>query len=219
MFLQFPPIHLTEKYHITSTILSPVFKVPFLPAGLSSRICLINMPLMTSPLLRRLPIPRPPTMLIPRDLLGSLQSSTLQRKIDCIYITGSVFWNIAVHISSGLIGLSQIFKSFGSHVKICIFPSLKLKMKSRPWQRFILVSFGYISMRAANIEIKLVGEKNLSNFSLDHCHSNYHNALQTHILENFQQVGQIWTIVLTSVLLFTDLPLAVCCGFATSASY
>lgn len=61
----------------TSTIRSPVFSVPFLPAGLSSRICLINIPLITSPLLRRLPIPRPPTMLIPSDLLGSLQSSTL----------------------------------------------------------------------------------------------------------------------------------------------
>lgn len=61
----------------TSTILSPVFKVPFLPAGLSSRMCLIKIPLITSPLLKRLPIPRPPTMLIPSDLLGSLQSSTL----------------------------------------------------------------------------------------------------------------------------------------------
>lgn len=61
----------------TSTIRSPAFSVPFLPAGLSSRICLIKIPLMTSPLLRRLPIPRPPTMLIPNDLLGSLQSSTL----------------------------------------------------------------------------------------------------------------------------------------------
>lgn len=61
----------------TSTILSPGFKVPFLPAGLSSRTCLMKMPLITSPLLRRLPIPRPPTMLMPKDLLGSLQSSTL----------------------------------------------------------------------------------------------------------------------------------------------
>lgn len=61
----------------TSTILSPGFKVPFLPAGLSSRTCLMKMPLITSPLLRRLPMPLPPTMLIPKDLLGSLQSSTL----------------------------------------------------------------------------------------------------------------------------------------------
>lgn len=61
----------------TSTILSPGFKVPFLPAGLSSSTCLMKMPLITSPLLRRLPIPRPPTMLMPKDLLGSLQSSTL----------------------------------------------------------------------------------------------------------------------------------------------
>lgn len=63
----------------TSTILSPGFKVPFFPAGLSSRTCLMKMPLITSPLLRRLPIPRPPTMLMPKDLLGSLQSSTLQK--------------------------------------------------------------------------------------------------------------------------------------------
>lgn len=61
----------------TSTILSPGFKVPFFPAGLSSRTCLMKMPLITSPLLSRLPIPRPPTMLMPKDLLGSLQSSTL----------------------------------------------------------------------------------------------------------------------------------------------
>lgn len=63
----------------TSTILSPVLRVPFCPAGLSSKICLIKMPLITSPLLRRLPIPRPPTMLIPRDLPGSLKSSTLRK--------------------------------------------------------------------------------------------------------------------------------------------
>lgn len=80
-----PNIHLSNSWNArskrhsagTSTIRSPVFSVPFLPAGLSSRMCLIKIPLITSPLLRRLPIPRPPTMLIPSDLLGSLQSSTL----------------------------------------------------------------------------------------------------------------------------------------------
>ena len=40
-------------------------------------MCLIKMPLITSPLLSRLPIPLPPTILIPRDLPGSLKSSTL----------------------------------------------------------------------------------------------------------------------------------------------
>lgn len=63
----------------TSTILSPVFRVPLCPAGLSARMCLIKIPLITSPLLRRLPIPRPPTMLMPRDLPGSLNSSTLRK--------------------------------------------------------------------------------------------------------------------------------------------
>lgn len=70
----------------TSTILSPVFRVPFCPAGLSSRMCLIKMPLITSPLLRRLPIPRPPTMLIPRDLPGSLKSSTLRKRTNLSFI-------------------------------------------------------------------------------------------------------------------------------------
>ena len=67
------------KYFFTSTILSPVFRVPFCPAGLSSRMCLIKMPLITSPLFSRLPIPRPPTILIPRDLPGARKSSTLMK--------------------------------------------------------------------------------------------------------------------------------------------
>ena len=62
----------------TSTTLSPVLRVPLRPAGLSSRTCLMKMPLITSPLLRRLPMPRPPTMLMPRDLPGSRCSSTLR---------------------------------------------------------------------------------------------------------------------------------------------
>lgn len=57
---------------------SPVFRVPFCPAGLSSRMCLMKMPLITSPLFSRLPIPRPPTMLMPRDFPGSRNSSTLE---------------------------------------------------------------------------------------------------------------------------------------------
>lgn len=67
------------KSPFTSTIRSPVFRVPFCPAGLSSRMCLIKMPRITSPELSRLPIPRPPTILIPRDLPGSRKSSTLRK--------------------------------------------------------------------------------------------------------------------------------------------
>lgn len=63
---------------LTSTMRSPVFKVPFCPAGLSSRMCLMKMPLITSPLFSLLPIPRPPTMLMPRDFPGSRKSSTLK---------------------------------------------------------------------------------------------------------------------------------------------
>lgn len=70
----FPPKWLI----LTSTILSPVFSVLFCPAGLSSRMCLMKMPLITSPLLSRLPIPRPPTILMPSDLPGSRKSSTLR---------------------------------------------------------------------------------------------------------------------------------------------
>lgn len=63
---------------LTSTMRSPVFRVPFCPAGLSSRMCLMKMPLITSPLFSLLPIPRPPTMLMPRDFPGSRKSSTLK---------------------------------------------------------------------------------------------------------------------------------------------
>lgn len=38
----------------------------------------MKMPLITSPLFSLLPIPRPPTMLMPRDLPGSRKSSTLE---------------------------------------------------------------------------------------------------------------------------------------------
>lgn len=38
----------------------------------------MKMPLITSPLFSLLPIPRPPTMLMPRDFPGSRKSSTLK---------------------------------------------------------------------------------------------------------------------------------------------
>lgn len=65
----------------TSSILSPVFKALVLPAGLSSKTCLIKIPLSSSPFFRRFMTVCPPTMLIPRDTSGSLKISTLRKKI------------------------------------------------------------------------------------------------------------------------------------------
>lgn len=73
----------------TSKILSPVFSVPLRPAGPSSRMCLIKMPLITSPLLRRLPMPRPPTILMPRDFPASLCNSTLSKHTKIIQLTSN----------------------------------------------------------------------------------------------------------------------------------
>lgn len=62
----------------TSSILSPVRRVPLCAAGLSGLMCLMKIPLIISPLLSLLPMPLPPIMLIPRDWPGARVSCTLK---------------------------------------------------------------------------------------------------------------------------------------------
>lgn len=64
----------------TSSILSPVRRVPLCAAGLSGLMCLMKTPLIISPLLSLRPMPLPPIMLIPRDWPGARVSRTLKHK-------------------------------------------------------------------------------------------------------------------------------------------
>lgn len=64
----------------TSSILSPVRRVPLCAAGLSGLICLMKTPLIISPLLSLRPMPLPPIMLMPRDWPAARVRRTLKDK-------------------------------------------------------------------------------------------------------------------------------------------
>lgn len=64
----------------------------------------MKMPLITSPLFSLLPIPRPPTMLMPRDFPGSRKSSTLKGRSAVYTLTG----NISKPSSDSLPGLVPV---------------------------------------------------------------------------------------------------------------
>lgn len=68
----------THKHTHTSSILSPVRRVPLCAAGLSGLMCLMKTPLIIPPLLSLRPMPFPPIMLMPRDWPGARVSCTLR---------------------------------------------------------------------------------------------------------------------------------------------
>lgn len=81
-----PPCHSNTLINVslqyththTSSILSPVRRVPLCAAGLSGLMCLMKTPLIISPLLSLRPMPLPPIMLMPRDWPASRISRTLE---------------------------------------------------------------------------------------------------------------------------------------------
>lgn len=78
-FLPLSLTHTLAQTH-TSSILSPVRRVPLCAAGLSGLMCLMKTPLIIPPLLSLRPIPLPPIMLMPRDWPGARVSWTLEHK-------------------------------------------------------------------------------------------------------------------------------------------
>jgi len=102
------PLHTSRPNTHTSSILSPVLRVPLSAAGLSGLMCLMKTPLIISPLLSLRPMPLPPIMLMPRDWPGARVSRTLKHTAGCLRKYRRAWWSYYKYSYSDECGI-QIF--------------------------------------------------------------------------------------------------------------